>query len=252
MLSPYRAKVLLALLLSLLLHTLIYATWPQLQAVSSMPVLVQGELVAPEIEEPPAPEPPPPQARPEPIPELPAKAREQKEPAPREKPDTGIALPLIAEQADDASTNDYVVPQAPPLEADDKLPFASKTGTVPLEQYVPSSGAGAEPSSGNEEDAVDREVLAEYGRILRDRAAQAGGYPPLAAKRGWQGRVKVLVRFSRYGLPRQIEVKESSGHKVLDERALEMVRQACAEAALPEALNRKAFSVVVPVDFKLM
>lgn len=169
-------------------------------------------------------------------------------------PDTGVALPVLAEKDDVASSaNDFIVPEAPLLTAADKLPFGSRTGSVPLDQYTPSSTppAASRPPAADTEDEVDGDILGEFGRGLRDRAAQAGGYPAIALKRGWQGRVKVLVRFNRDGVARQVSIKESSGYKMLDERAVEMVRQACVELVFPDALSRRAFSVVVPVDFKL-
>jgi periplasmic protein TonB len=248
-------KVLSALLLSLMLHGLVYSIWPNLQPSSSKLILVQGELIPPEVQDtPPVIEsPPPPELKPEPVsmPEMPRPTRQEPAPEPKQIPDTGVALPLIAEKADDAAAGDYVVQDAPALNPRDNLPFASRPGTTPLEQYTPPS-SGTVTGAGSEEDPVDRDVLAEYGRGLRERALQFGGYPPLAQKRGWQGRVKVLVRFARNGLPQQVGVKESSGHRVLDDQAMEMVRQACKDFPLPDALSGKAFSVVVPVDFKLV
>ena len=242
-----RAGVLLALAVSVLLHAGVYSMWPRLQTVPASAVLMQGELVAPKTEQPPLIEPPSAEAKPEPQPEPQARSRENK------KPDSGVALPLITESAQEPGVNDYRVPETPPIHTGDVLPMASKVGTTALDEYNPSSalGSSAEPSYGDGEDAVDREALARYAHSLREQAAQSGSYPMQAQRRGWQGRVKVLVRYSRSGALREVEVKQSSGHPVLDESALKMVRKACAEVPLLDVLNGKAFSVVVPVDFKL-
>lgn len=248
-----------ALLLSLVLHALVFAVWPHLEVIQSRPVIVTGELVAPPAEASP---PPLPLPQPEPLPsvqEVPAPRKAPAEPpvaSPKPAVDTGVALPLLAEKSDAPGDqeNDYVVQEAPPLVPGDQLPFGSKPGETPLEQYTPgavSSGEGESTGVNNLEDPVDRNVLAEYGDSLRARASQFGSYPALAQKRGWQGGVKVMVRYARSGEAYQITVKETSGHKVLDEQALKMVKQACQDFPLPPPLVSKAFSVVVPIDFKL-
>ena len=276
-------QVLPALLLSLLIHALVFYAWPNMQAVSFRPILVQGELVAPKVEEPaPLPEPPyqqPSKIEPESTPILhkaPEPRPQQKAPEPRQQKaltpapkkeakkahDDGVALPLLTEKADATSVgaNDYAVPDVPPLTHEDKLPMASRPGETPLEQYSPTSEPSSTasesdktaPASADGDDQVDRAVLEEYGRGLRDRAAQFGKYPSLAKQRGWQGTVNVLVRFARNGVAYQISVKDSSGHKMLDEQAVETVELACAHYVLPHALTNKAFSFVVPVEFKLL
>lgn len=293
MLSNAR-QVLAALLLSLLIHALVFSAWPQMQAVSIKPLIVQGELIAPKIEEPPQqtkpshPLQPPARIEPEPTPiprekpvpqrlvdssvrhskksmpirrktPVPHPQRKEPTPAPKEASDTGVALPLQAEKADTGSvgTNGYVVPAAPPLAPGGKLPMASKPAEIPLKQSTPAFKPSPEQDktasvSSIGEDQVDQSVLAEYGRRLWEKASQFGGYPELALQRDWEGMVKVQVRYARSGVAYQISVKESSGYKVLDEQALEMVKQACARNALPDALTHKAFSVIVPIEFKLM
>jgi protein TonB len=253
---PVSGKVLFALLFSMLLHALVYSIWPSLQPSSSEIVMMQGELIPPEIHDTPKVNlaPPLPEARPVPVPvqEEPPPIRHEPVPASRQNPDKGVALPLLSENTDaaSASANDYVVADTPPLNHGDELPFASRPGATPLDRYTPASNTGVDTD--NEDDPVDHNALSEFGRALRERAVQYGGYPPMAQKRGWQGRAKVLVRFARNGLPQLVVIKESSGHRVLDDRALEMVRQACNDFPLPETLGGKAFTVVVPVDFKLV
>jgi protein TonB len=255
-------QVLPALLLSLLIHALAFSVWPHMQA-ASIKSMVHGELIAPVIEEP---SPPQPSAKIEsessPVPrKAPVLHPQHNEPtpAPQKAPDARIALPLLAEKADAASVgaNDYVVPEAPPLVPGDKLPMASKPAEMPLKQPAPVSEPSSEKGktaseSGDGEDPVDRVVLAEYGKGIWERASKSGSYPSLALQRGWEGVVKVLVRHARSGVAYQISVKESSGYKLLDEKAVEMVKTACAHYELPDTLAHKAFSAVVPIEFKLI
>lgn len=267
-------QVLSALLLSLLIHATVFYALPKMQTVSYRPVLVQGELVAPEVETP-APLSKPQQQTvkiepesmpllhkaPEPRPQHKAPAPAPKE-EPKKEPDNDVALPLLAEKANaatSASTNNYIVPAVPPLTHEDKLPMASRPGVIPLEQHAPTSkplssseGDKTAAVDANGDDLIDQKVLGEFGRGLRDRAAPLGAYPLLAKHNGWQGTVKVLVRFARSGVAYQISVKDSSGYKVLDEQAVKMVELACAHYALPQVLTNKAFSVIVPIEFSLI
>lgn len=50
-------------------------------------------------------------------------------------------------------------------------------------------------------------------------------YPPLAVRRGWEGTVWLKVLVTPTGQPKTIELNKSSGKPVLDEAALEIVKQ---------------------------
>ncbi len=271
-------QVLAALLLSLAIHVLVaLSVWPHMQEVSIKPLIVQGELIAPKIEEPPPPAKPlPPPTKLLPSPQTSAQTKPKSRPVPRKTPvprpqhklptpiskkalNAGVALPLLAEKADTekARLNDYVVPDVPLLAPGSKLPMASKPAEAPPKQSIPVAEPSSEQDkitseSNNGEDLVDRAVLAAYSQGLWKIASQSGGYPLLALQRDWEGMVKVQVRYTHSGVACQVSVKNSSGHNVLDEQAVEMVKQACAHYALPDALTHKAFSVIVPIEFKLM
>ena len=252
-----RNQVLLALGVSVALHFVVFQAWPRMQGSWEQIIVVDAELIAPTVtEEPPKPPPPMPEPEPEPAPSPKPESVNSKTAEPPQKqakPDTGVALPVIAEQAASASANDYVVADVPPLTAEDKLPFGSRTGTVPLADYTPSDAppADAKPADPDADDEVDAGALGTFAQGLRDKASQLGSYPAIALKRGWQGTVKVLVKFNIDGTPRHFSIAASSGHKVLDDQALEMVRLACGDIAMPSQLNGKRFSVVVPVDFRI-
>jgi protein TonB len=50
-------------------------------------------------------------------------------------------------------------------------------------------------------------------------------YPPIARQRRWTGTVKLRILIRADGSVGNVDVIESSGHEVLDEAALEMVRE---------------------------
>ncbi len=75
-------------------------------------------------------------------------------------------------------------------------------------------------------------------------------YPQMAIRRNWQGRVKVSAQLDRGRLV-DISLLESSGHQILDDEALGMVKKAIAEITMKDSLAKKTFTLVVPVDFAL-
>jgi len=75
-------------------------------------------------------------------------------------------------------------------------------------------------------------------------------YPTIAQIRGWQGEVLLRVQVSEQGVSDLVEVQHSSGYDVLDESAIEAVKQwLFTPAKYGEAPI--ASSVIVPIVFTL-
>jgi len=76
-------------------------------------------------------------------------------------------------------------------------------------------------------------------------------YPKIARKRGWQGRVILSVDVDANGQPRDVQIAQSSGHKILDRAALKTVRKWTFKPA-----QKAGFSVAstlrIPIRFDLM
>lgn len=227
-----------------------------MQGSATPALIVDGELLAPPIQEsPPKADPPPQVKQPEPPPPPKSEPPPKNEPIASARPDTGVALPVLAaESPAPASTEEYVVKDVPPLAPDEKLPFASRVGTVSLKEYVPSDGPPVEAqktTNPDGDDEVDMGILSEFADFMRVKASKLASYPLLAAKRGWQGTVRIMVRFNSDGTPRQFSVKDSSGFKLLDEQAMAMMKQAVAGIEIPPKLSGKKFSIIAPIVFKL-
>ncbi len=76
-------------------------------------------------------------------------------------------------------------------------------------------------------------------------------YPLLARRRGWEGRVRVALMVEPDGGLRDMHVVQSSGYQVLDEAALEDLREV---GKLPEAyawLGGKELAVILPIQYRL-
>jgi len=75
-------------------------------------------------------------------------------------------------------------------------------------------------------------------------------YPRIARQKGWQGMVVLQVDVDENGLPSEVQVKESSGHSVLDKAAYESVKKT---RFMPVRILGRAYpaSVTLPIRFIL-
>ena len=76
-------------------------------------------------------------------------------------------------------------------------------------------------------------------------------YPKLARKRGWQGRVILSVHINSEGQPVDIQIKQSSGHKILDRAALKALQKWTFQPARKAGM-RIASRLNIPIRFDLM
>jgi protein TonB len=75
-------------------------------------------------------------------------------------------------------------------------------------------------------------------------------YPPLARQRGWEGDVLIKVSVDNQGKVVRADLKQSSGHRVLDKSALKQIRTWRFSPALKGNVG-VAGEVTVPVHFRL-
>ncbi|WP_367156092.1 TonB family protein [Methylomonas sp. HYX-M1] len=184
-------------LLVALLHAYLlfwYATRPQPLPFSAAAPL---PMIAMELSAPPAPQAV--QAPQPPKPETPKEAK-PKPAKPKIKPKPKVA------QADDAPKRKLVEPQA--------------------EQPQPQSvAAAAVPTPVQQAPAAPRN---DVYQPVDSNAAYLNNpkpdYPLSARQRGWQGTVVLRVLVAADGRAEQVNVQRSSGHEVLDESALDAVR----------------------------
>ena len=97
----------------------------------------------------------------------------------------------------------------------------------------------------------DPALVAGYARTLSDGVARMRRYPALARMRGWQGTAVVNVTVGPHGELLDLKVTRSSGHEILDQQALTMIREAQPLPPAPEALRGLALVVQLPVTFAL-
>lgn len=95
------------------------------------------------------------------------------------------------------------------------------------------------------------EALAGYGRSVSQALARHREYPRLALLRGWEGSTTLRLRVAPGGKLAEAAVHQSSGHEVLDDQALAMVKRLGTLPLPPESLRDREFAVLVPVVFQL-
>jgi protein TonB len=209
---------------------------PRPQAVSP-PTPVSRPEVRPE------PQRPLPQAQP------PVQAPPEVAPAPR-------AEPQIAARAAPAPVAPAPRPEAPVEMRRDVAPTAVAPG-APTPSAEPTARAVPRPAPppAQKPEPVDEGVLDRFaleiqrrvGKLVEERGERA--YPRLARDRQWEGTAQIAVEFGANGQLKRIAVAESSGHAVLDERAVQMVREVLP--TVPRELRSRNFTVRLPILFKL-
>ena len=76
-------------------------------------------------------------------------------------------------------------------------------------------------------------------------------YPAIAMEKGWHGRVDVHMVIGANGMLAGASIKASSGHVILDNQAIDMLRKGKTTVQIPASLRGREFSLDVPVIFKL-
>lgn len=215
---------------SILLHILFFVVVPNFKfdVTKKIPDQLTVEIVNPMPPEPTAlPEPPKPVKQIKPTPE-PIKPLPKKEFKPESIPVQNIK------------------PEPPPppsvITAAQKVD-APPTITVPPPPEPPKK---IEPS----QDDINA-ALGQYSSTLGRAIAKHKSYPKIAQMRGWQGDCLLDLKLDGNGNVLSASIKETSGHEVLDNQALEMARKAAPFPAPPDVLRDRSFNITVPVSFKL-
>jgi protein TonB len=113
---------------------------------------------------------------------------------------------------------------------------------------IPQPGRAATQGEAPPDDPSS-DALRDY-RFALARAAQAyKRYPTLARERGQEGTAQVRLIWKRGVV--QFVLQKTSGHPLLDEAALTMLRQAISHTPLPKTLQDTPFSLDLPIEYSL-
>jgi len=112
----------------------------------------------------------------------------------------------------------------------------------------PQPGGTAPQPSRSAEDAG---TIEQYRFAIIAAAKRYKRYPRVAMDNNWEGTAVVRMVIGADGMIASLSVKTASGHEILDQQALDMIRKAKPLTPIPSALRGKSFSVEVPVIFNL-
>ncbi len=237
-----RALIVCALA-SLALHAAVLFLLPGIKEGSraSAPVQVLSAVLSPHSAPLPSlPEPVKPPPRPElPRPKVKPDAPRPVLTAPTPSPSAPvIAAPPIAP-----------APVAPPAAVSPPPPPPPAAALRPAEAQAPAAPSAGTPREGS--DGADAGTLAQYRIALISAANRYRRYPAQAMEKGWQGRVEIRLSIGANGMIQGAAIRTSSGHQVLDDTALDMIRKAKPMTQIPQVLRGREFIVDVPVIFDL-
>lgn len=99
-------------------------------------------------------------------------------------------------------------------------------------------------------EGVSADGLRRYRLSLATQARRFKRYPAQALAAGWVGTVEIFLAVDSMGRA-AATLNKSSGHEVLDRAAQAMIEAGAERAPVPDTLQGKAFSLVLPVVFNL-
>ncbi|WP_051911371.1 energy transducer TonB [Methylomicrobium agile] len=196
------------------------------------PLVMAVELLTAPAPQAARPAPPVVQPKPEPEPVKPKKA-----PAPPKKPPT-VRKPAVPAPAP------RPVPAAPPEPTSAAKAETAASAPASTEARPQLPVPAASPAQPKAEPFTEANYRANY------KSNPKPEYPRLAKSRGWQGKVLLRVQVTADGHSAAVAVQQSSGHELLDEAAVEAVRQ---WTFIPAKRGDApiASAVTVPIQFKL-
>ncbi|MEO8411649.1 MAG: TonB family protein [Propionivibrio sp.] len=145
-------------------------------------------------------------------------------------------------------------PPDSPLATADAPPLAAASPAVakPSPTVSPSPTPGRDQTAPAEKSRViSAEALRQFRVALGDTAERYKRYPALARERGWEGVTEISITLRKNASAPLVALSASSGHTLLDDQALEIMRQAANATLVPGPLRDADFSVRMPVKFRL-
>jgi periplasmic protein TonB len=128
---------------------------------------------------------------------------------------------------------------------------AEPLDSTPLPVAQPKQEPVARPPAVASSPDADPQTLGQYRIAIIAAAKRYKRYPRLALDNNWEGQAEIRMVIGTDGAIASISIKTPSGHDVLDQQALEMIRKAKPQAPIPAALRGRGFTVDVPVLFSL-
>lgn len=123
----------------------------------------------------------------------------------------------------------------------DKTETAVKIPVVPVKK---PAAVASTPSQENKQ-----VISADYAKALQNKISSAINFPYEAKENGWEGTVKLGLRILKDGTLANVSVKESSGHSIFDEDAVNTAKILAPYPAFASDMTGEDVVVVVPIVY---
>jgi protein TonB len=243
--------LLFAIAASLALHAAVVLLAPGVKPkkyVPELPTLTAVLRGPPQMEVPAASAQPQPEPQPQaaPQPQSPPRATLESRPKPETvKPKAQTAPQLTAPSSQPApsiSAADSAAPETKPG------PAAPAGPAVPAQTTVAAAAPSAAAARG---DTIDRDAALRYVMQFAIVGIKYQGLPRAALENGWDGISEIKLTIGENGRIREAIVSNSSGHDVLDQRAIDIVKKSAPLIEITAGLRNKEFTVFIPIKFTL-
>ncbi len=124
---------------------------------------------------------------------------------------------------------------------------------APSESSAPQSTPATSSSTVVAQDSVRDPHRDDFGwlmQMLWSRVTELKRYPAEARLNRWEGRVIVRAVIDEHGHLLEVAIATSSGHDVLDEDAIAVIKRACP-IALSQPLGQSRVVLRVPIQYRL-
>jgi len=98
---------------------------------------------------------------------------------------------------------------------------------------------------------TEKDLLISFFRRFRDNIYGVWNYPARAAERGEEGTCLLKITINRDGTVKGVELKESSGHRDLDDEAIAAVRKGAPYGRLPSAYKEDILNIFAFFQYNL-
>jgi len=101
------------------------------------------------------------------------------------------------------------------------------------------------------QEGLASDAVMVYSRTIQKRILENLDYPAAAKEAGYQGTVKLGLHFSHTGELLDVNVKESSGHKTLDEHAAYAAKSISSYPPFPSSIEQQELWIDIPIIYSL-
>jgi pilus assembly protein CpaC len=91
----------------------------------------------------------------------------------------------------------------------------------------------------------------KYAMSVQQKILSAIAYPYEAQEKGWEGMVKLTLVLQRDGTLQSVVVKDSSGHEVFDQDAVNTAQILAPYAAFPSDIVADEMTLIIPIVYSL-